>query len=80
MGQVFSLSLDSGSLARAEGPSPGGLTSEFGMVGGASWRADGGLQGSRGNRGPSADFSAEKPTADGTWLKATKHFLNVEVQ
>lgn len=34
MGQVFSLSLDSGSLARAEGPSPGGLTSEFGMVGG----------------------------------------------
>lgn len=32
---MFSLSLDSGSLARAEGPSPGGLTSEFGMVGGA---------------------------------------------
>ena len=32
---MFSLSLNSGSLARAEGPSPGGLTSEFGMVGGA---------------------------------------------
>ena len=32
---MFSLSLNSGSLARAEGPSPGGLTSEFGMVGGS---------------------------------------------